>query len=132
MKKIIFICMFLFITTNAQALPIQASALFNVCGQTDLERLCTFYVIGLIEGVNLHAGITKTNLKPFCEIKKDGGYIALNVPLVIRSYAAKHPETLLGQAKDLVHLALKEFTCSDLTTPENIYVDESGNAIVGK
>ena len=132
MKKIFFTCMFIFTTANAQAIPIQASALFNVCGKPDLERVCTFYVIGIIEGVYLHSGVTKTNIKAFGEIKKDGAYIPLNIPLLIRTYAAKHPKTLLGEAKDLVYLALKEFTCMDLKKPKDIYIDESGNAIIGK
>jgi len=129
-KKIIIICVFLFTSTNAQAIPIEASALFNVCGKIESQRLCTFYVIGLIEGVHLHSTITKTNIKAFCEIKKGEAYVSLNIPLVIRSYATKHPQILLGLAKDLVYLALKEFTCDGLAKNQDIHMDENGNAIL--
>ena len=111
MKRIVLTCIILFISTSAQAYPIKASGLYNICGNPILTKHCVFYSVGVIDGFYRQAVLLKVE-PPFCKIRSNMTVI-MNIPKVIVEYAKKHPEILLGHGEELVLAALKDFTCRD-------------------
>jgi len=103
--------MILFISTSAQAYPVKASGLYNICGNPNLIQHCVFYSVGVIDGYHLQAVQLKVE-PPLCKIRSNMTVI-MNIPKVIVEYAEKNPKILLGPGEALVLGALKEFTCRD-------------------
>jgi len=79
-KKIIFVCMFLFITTNGQAFPMKASALYSLCGNQILKPNCLFYSVGVIDGWNHLADLEKVKT-PFCKLRNNFA-VVMNIPKI--------------------------------------------------
>jgi len=111
MKKTILAIALLFISTTAQAYPVRASGLFNICGNPNLTKHCLFYSFGVIDGAHYQSVLLKVE-PPFCKIRSNMT-VFMNIPKVIVEYAKKHPKILLGPGEELVLTALKDFTCRD-------------------
>lgn len=111
MKRIVLTCMILFISASAQAYPVKASGLYNICGNPNLIQHCVFYSVGVIDGYHRQAVLLNVE-PPFCKIRSNMTVI-MNIPKVIVEYATNHPEILLGPGENLVLAALKDFTCRD-------------------
>jgi len=111
MKTIILALAILFISTNAQASPIKAAALYNICNQRQMVDVCVFYVLGVQDGMNYHTKMTNVS-SVFCEMKSNI-VVIMDVPKVITDYAKANSKILLEPGEVLVYEALKEFTCRD-------------------